>query len=116
MIGKIFLEIIILGLFCNGLKIATEEGMIFYKPAKWLDSKLPVFISKPLFSCVYCMASIWGVVVHSFFYWFSSWYYLPIIVLCGVFMNGYMRLTYDIMYEYWLSLKHGFDEELKKLD
>ena len=35
------------------------EGMILYPLKKHLQ-KLPLLIRKPLFECLFCMASIWG--------------------------------------------------------
>ena len=35
------------------------EGMILYPLKKYLQ-RLPLLIRKPLFECLFCMASIWG--------------------------------------------------------
>lgn len=109
---KLLIEILILGIFCNGLKIASEEGMIFYRPAKWVMIKLPEWLSKPIIACIYCMSSIWGVVVHVFFtaIFSVSIYTLPLVIVCGVFVNGFIRLVYEILLEHWNKLKKPTNE------
>jgi hypothetical protein len=80
------LNIIIIALICNGLSIATNERMILYKVDIWLESKLPIWIYKPLLGCVNCMASIWGTVMH--FYMGGSLHDWPIVIISAIFVNG----------------------------
>lgn len=49
-----------LSLWCIGLKLAQEDGMILapLKRAKWYAS----YWAKPVISCVYCMSSVHGII------------------------------------------------------
>jgi len=87
---SILTQILIIGLFCNGLKLASEEGMIFYKPARKVLS-WPEWINKPIIGCIYCMASVWGSLVflalnHNNLS--GTIINLPIVVVASVFVNG----------------------------
>ena len=42
------------------LNATTWEGQIFEDVANWLDTKLPEWISKPLYGCPICMSFWWG--------------------------------------------------------
>lgn len=99
---NIILELIIIACLCNGLMLACEEGMIFYKPAKWIKKNLSSWLYKPTIGCIYCMASLWGVIIHVTFCLFifeATTQYLivglPIIILCGVFVNGLFTHIYN---------------------
>lgn len=97
----IIYELIILGLFCNGLSLAAEEGMILYKSKKWMEENMPVWIYKPVIGCVWCMASYWGIILHSilsYIQYHSLLHYcftLPIIIVCGAFVNGLFTTIYN---------------------
>ncbi len=43
-----------------GVHNLFEDKHIFGKIGDWMESNLPLWISKPLFLCPPCMASIWG--------------------------------------------------------
>ena len=49
-----------LSLYCMGLKMATEQGMIlhFVTKSKWYHKTW----AKPIISCVYCMSSVHGII------------------------------------------------------
>lgn len=47
-----------------GLHLATGDEMILDKPARYLEVKLPYWMTKPLFNCPTCMASVWGTVYY----------------------------------------------------
>lgn len=53
-----------MSLFCYGVYVSGQDNMIFSKLAKWSKDNMGV-IHKPLFGCIYCMASIWGTVSYS---------------------------------------------------
>lgn len=110
---NLLLEILLIGLFCNGLYISAEEGMIFYEPAKWLKSK-PDWLSKPIISCVYCMASFWGSLLHiplGFIFGVSA-FMLPVVIVSAVFMNGFIRLVYEVLLNNWKKQKRNeFDSK-----
>lgn len=83
---SILIELLIIGCVCNGLSIATLEGMIFYKPYTWLEKRLPLFIFKPLIGCVNCMASVWGTTIH--FLLGGTLITWPLVILAAIFVNG----------------------------
>ena len=87
----LLLQIFIAGIAIAGIKIAFQEGMVFHAIAKGLKW-LPAFFTKPLFGCIYCMASIWGSVFYvifsdpSFFdliYWGRYMIYIPSVSISG---------------------------------
>jgi hypothetical protein len=60
--------LIVNALFIVGLHLATGEDMIFNKPALWVESKVPYWMTKPLFNCPTCMASVHSIVP----YWYMT--------------------------------------------
>lgn len=89
--------IILISLFCNGLFVITDEGMIGYPIRKILHDYLPVWLFKPLIGCIPCMASIWGVGVCLVRY---EWELLliPVTVICCVaasYTNRLLRAIFD---------------------
>jgi len=51
---------ILIAFACLFINATTWQGMIFEDVANWLDTKLPEWISKPLYGCVICMSIWWG--------------------------------------------------------
>lgn len=51
-------HILITSLFVFGYCCTFWEGMIFEKVGDWLETKLPEYITKPLFACFIC-ATFW---------------------------------------------------------
>jgi len=58
-------KIIITSLFVFGYCCTFWEGMIFEKVGDWIETKLPEYICKPLFSCFIC-TTFW---IGSLLYW-----------------------------------------------
>ena len=99
-------KIIIISLFCCGLKKAMGEGMILNGPSNWLSNVIKNDeLLKPIVGCVYCFASFWGTLV----YWgltlnvfmdnicprtITEWI---IVCVCCIFTNG---LFYGIISKY----------------
>jgi hypothetical protein len=54
-------EIIINSLMIIGIHIACYPDMLFEAVANELDGMLPPWLRKPLYDCVMCMASFWGI-------------------------------------------------------
>lgn len=56
------IELLLLMLFNSlyivGVYLATGQDMVFERPARWIESKIPYWITKPLFNCPTCMASV----------------------------------------------------------
>jgi hypothetical protein len=51
----------IIALAINGIYLATDEGMILYKPCCWISRFIPEWLGMPLYACPTCMASVWSV-------------------------------------------------------
>ena len=57
------LLILIVSLFCLGLRAITDDGMIGYPVRDYFLDKLPYW-GKPIVLCPTCMASFWGTVIY----------------------------------------------------
>lgn len=103
-------EILIISVFCVGLRQATEPGFVL----NWLDrlaQKLPSAIYRPIIGCPYCMASFWGTIIfwllesasqYPISLWdFARW---PIVCVSCVYMNG-------VLYEHLQALQKNNSEE-----
>lgn len=53
--------LVFVSLFVAGTYASLLEGMILYPLRNKLE-KAPTFFHKPLFDCVWCMASTWGTI------------------------------------------------------
>ena len=99
------LELTILtSLLIMGFRRATEHGLILEKIGDILDkdykNKIITFILKPIYTCIYCMSSIYSIVMYSIFmeYSLTSIYELPIIILAVCGLNG---IIYNLNYLEW---------------
>ena len=54
--------ILIVSLFCLGLRAVTDDGMIGYPIRKFALDNFPV-LGKPIVLCSTCMSSFWGTVI-----------------------------------------------------
>lgn len=63
-----------------GFEYTCRDGEIFGKPANWMRTNLPEWVTKPLFDCKYCMASIHGTMIFYSFLW--GWSPFMWIVFC----------------------------------
>lgn len=88
----ILIELLLIGLWCSGIRIATETGKILESVDEWASEKLPTFIYYPLIGCVYCMASIHGTAIH--FYMGGSIHDWPVVIICAIAGNG---LVYNLI-------------------
>lgn len=103
-------KIIIISLFCLGLRAITDEGMIFYflrKPFEGLYDKAQNFkelfgsssyqyrlaitkayIAKPIILCHTCFASVWGTAVYLSMWEFDlvSW---AIACVSAAYLNAF---------------------------
>jgi len=108
-------QILIISIFCNGIHICLNDGMIlgflyrFFK--KHVKSE---FWRKPLYDCIYCMASFWGIPAYvilniNCLNWLT-FAQLPIIIFGCVFMNGVLAEILEAVIDYrkhLLSKKDG---------
>jgi len=107
--------IVIASLFCVGLAVSSEEGMVLHflkKPFLNLDYKIEVantfkfktrvkflkflqWISKPLIMCVTCYGSIWGGSVYIALNGFDSITNLVIHIFAVAYLNTILYLLYN---------------------
>lgn len=94
----ILIELVVLAMWCLGIRIATDEGMILHRVDALLCDHLPEWAYKPIIGCVYCMASVHGIAIHLFFYYAfgADLVWLPIVCVCGVAVNGFATNLFDL--------------------
>ena len=73
-------NLLVFSLMCVGIRLCRNDGMILYKPATWLYKKLPEWLTTPLFGCITCMGSFYGVLCWLVTY-ASTFYHNPIQLL-----------------------------------
>ena len=113
MIGLLIL-IVLISLFCNGIYLLFNFGNVFDFVRLWYISicggiqrsdgniiwnknSILVFIYKPLFGCITCMASIWGTIVY---FTLGAIVHQPIIlypitIVCCACMNLLINRIYE---------------------
>ena len=71
--------LIIASLCCSGIYLTMQEGYVLFPLRKmldrWFNSRWGVYLGKPLYQCLPCMASI-----HGTWLWFALPTDLPFIV------------------------------------
>lgn len=80
-------------LFCVGLYNATQEGFILAPIRK---AKLPEWVARPLYDCIYCMASIWSIpfALDYGLEWTQWIFYIPILsAVNGITFGIFDKLT-----------------------
>jgi len=83
-----FKIIIIISLFCLGLRTITDDGKIG-QPLRDLAKKLPTNLGKPILLCCACMSSIWGTII----YWSFFGSNIPewiLVVISASFLNSFL--------------------------
>lgn len=88
----ILTELLIIGLWCTGIRIATETGKILDNVDDWAADNVNKWLYPPLIGCVYCMASIHGTAIH--FYMGGTLKMWPIVIVCAIAGNG---LVYNLI-------------------
>lgn len=98
--------IVITSLFCNGLKVATEENMVLSFIREWLNKYLlyeeagefkPRKIYYPLLYCVKCMPSIYGTAIALILLPLtpSLIYQIPIAIVCSSALSAVIYSLID---------------------
>jgi hypothetical protein len=88
-------DLFINSFICFGIYKAFDHGMIFGKIGDWMNTRHRT-ISKPLFTCPICMASVWGSAY--FLLLADSWLWMwPVHVLA---LAGLNRLLMNFSPEY----------------
>ena len=78
------------------LNATTWEGQIFDEVANWLDTKLPEWISKPLYGCPICQTFWWGGAMCVFYKWYDisgtrkEIFEIVLIVFCAAGINAFI--------------------------
>lgn len=99
-----FLAVVFLNaIFINGIKWAMNDGMILDLIPKILD-KAPEIIRKPIFECLKCMASFWGLIFLGAFYIVDGWIFSPCLIVIYIPVLSVMNLVVDYLIT-WLYQK-----------
>lgn len=108
--------IIVCSFLVLGVKISTEENMLFGRIGEWANKQVDkgYKIWEAIILCPFCAPSVWSLVAIGFGYlfgWVDSWtifYYYPVIVggssLCaGLVWTFYQLLSQVIKYFKYLN-------------
>lgn len=116
--STIFSLITITSIWCIGLKIVTNEGMILYSWQKFalykVESGNKIF--EPLILCAWCLPSVYSIIGYLIAYSLgivTEWKYLfayPIVVAGSSFATGMSWLVYNI-----LEHRHGYFKNVEQL-
>ncbi len=68
-------------LFINS---TTWEGMVFSDVANTLDTKLPEWLSKPLYGCPICMSFWYGSLFYILYNGFDKWLIIVVFAAAGI--------------------------------
>jgi hypothetical protein len=66
------------------LNATTWEGMIFEDVANWLDTKLPEWVSKPLYGCPICASFWYGSVAYLFYNGYDKGLIIVVFAAAGI--------------------------------
>jgi hypothetical protein len=102
---EIIEQSIVISLFCVGLRIASDEGMILEfirKPyvflteqdAPTLLTKVLINVLKPVIGCITCMASVWSLVISYCFYRVD--YSIIVVIFMSAALNTLLYKIYDL--------------------
>ena len=93
---EILINSLIISLFCVGLRIVSDEGMILdfiRKPYVLLSeiqnptliAKISKYLLKPVIGCVKCMSSVWSLAISHFYLGgIDKWTFLIIFVVSAL--------------------------------
>lgn len=77
-----------------GFYLSTGNDMIFEKPARWIETKISYTLTKPLFNCPTCMASVHSILpfwlCHDFSYanMVTYLFYIPALSAVSTFFSN----------------------------
>jgi len=60
-----------------GIYLSTGNDMIFERPARWIEGNINYTLTKPLFNCPTCMASVHSVLP----YWYMTQYNTDALII-----------------------------------
>ena len=80
---------------CTAIHVACWDGMFFAKHVPILPylRRLPSLLSKPLYDCLTCMASLWGIVFGLFRFGFDIHAPWISFILCVCGINAVVEAT-----------------------
>lgn len=90
------IESIFISLICMGIKILYSDGKLLSFVGHKLDRLYNLggvysYIAMPLGTCPYCMASVYGLVIHICLSWLNTGVelgWLPPVLLMSIYFNG----------------------------
>jgi len=71
-------------LYIVGFYLACGNDMIFDRPARWIEMRIPYDLTKPLFNCPTCMASIHSIVP----FWISYDVSIETVITYLIYVGG----------------------------
>lgn len=98
------LTALLISLVTTAIHVSTWPDMIFHKPAKDLEAlvlslckkekakvlylhRIDIAICKPLFRCLICMSSFWGLIAWAVLRFVYGYYFNPVLLIllvCGI--------------------------------
>lgn len=85
----LLLLLIFNALIIAGLWLSTGQDMIFERPARWLEERVPEWWLKPLFGCPTCMASVHSILP----YWLSHDYSTEALIIYLLYIPALAALA-----------------------
>lgn len=82
MIDYIFI-VMVTSLWVTGLQIASQETMILYRPATWLEKRWP---GNPILTCRWCMPTV----------------HVPVVMCIMYFLLGELQLPFKMLVGYYI--------------
>lgn len=113
-------NLILISLVIYFIKATTWPGMIFEKPAAWIESKLGEYWSKPIIGCPVCMTPWWGTALYliGHFAWVPGFEILsfPTIIFTVFGAAGLSTVILMLNKEYDVAKKEDkiLEEELER--
>ena len=77
----------------NGIYLSTGQDMVFERPARWIEGKVKYWVTKPLFNCPTCMASVHSILPYWYLHEFSQdsmvmyILYVPSLAFLSTYLN-----------------------------
>lgn len=91
-------KIITISLIITAIHVSMLHGMIFDFVREWLETKLPEWLQKPLFSCIICMGGVWTLILFPILYGFID-FRIIFVVLQVIGLNTIISILISKLYD-----------------